>query len=436
MTINLKNFLSDKSKLSKMGEFQDLKPLDGLEVSSISADLYRNGRDDLALFYFKEGANYATLTTTNSIVSETISWNEKSNKKIIKALLVNTKNANTFTGKQGYEGIDSVAKNLAKTLTLRESKSKEGIDETVKIKDLIFASTGVIGEKFPADEINNRIDDLVSKLRDDQNKLIWIKTASAIMTTDTKPKLAYEEFTFNNKIIRIAAIAKGSGMIAPNLATMLSFIFTDADIPSNLLKVLLKKAVANTFNAITVDSDQSTNDMVSIFSTRKIKIGHNRGITDPVIQKFELALKSVCLNLAKQVVVDGEGAKKFLTIKIVNAKSVTSAKKIAFSIANSPLVKTAVAGEDPNYGRVIMGVGKSGEKVDKSKISIKFGDFHLAENGAPSVNIDMEKIREYMKWDSIVIEVNLNLGAETFECYTCDFTHDYIDINADYKNST
>ena len=436
MTINLKNFLSDKSKLSKMGEFQDLKPLDGLEVSSISADLYRNGRDDLALFYFKEGANYATLTTTNSIVSETISWNEKSNKKIIKALLVNTKNANTFTGEQGYEGIDAVAKNLAKTLTLRESKSKEGIDETVKIKDLIFASTGVIGEKFPADEINSRIDDLVSKLRDDQNKLIWIKTASAIMTTDTKPKLAYEEFTFNNKIIRIAAIAKGSGMIAPSLATMLSFIFTDADIPSNLLKVLLKKAVANTFNAITVDSDQSTNDMVSIFSTRKIKIGHNRGITDPVIQKFELALKSVCLNLAKQVVVDGEGAKKFLTIKIVNAKSVTSAKKIAFSIANSPLVKTAVAGEDPNYGRVIMGVGKSGEKVDKSKISIKFGDFHLAENGAPSVDIDMEKIREYMKWDSIIIEVNLNLGAETFECYTCDFTHDYIDINADYKNST
>ena len=227
MTINLKNFLSDKSKLSKMGEFQDLKPLDGLEVSSISADLYNNGRDDLALFYFREGANYATLSTTNSIVSETITWNEKSNKKVVKALLVNTKNANTFTGKQGYEGIESVAKNLAKTLTLRESKSKEGVTETVKIKDLIFASTGVIGEKFPAEQINSRIDDLVSKLRDDQNKLIWIKTASAIMTTDTRPKLAYDEFTFNNKIIRIAAIAKGSGMIAPNLATMLSFIFTD-----------------------------------------------------------------------------------------------------------------------------------------------------------------------------------------------------------------
>ena len=436
MTINLKNFLSDKSKLSKMGEFQDLKPLDGLEVSSISADLYNNGRDDLALFYFKEGANYATLSTTNSIVSETITWNEKSNKKIIKALLVNTKNANTFTGKQGYEAIDTVAKSLAKNLTLRESKKEEGISETVKIKDLIFASTGVIGETFPGEQIANSINDLVSKLRDDQNKLIWIKTASAIMTTDTKPKLAYEEFTFNNKIIRIAAVAKGSGMIAPNLATMLSFIFTDADIPSNLLKSLLKKAVANTFNAITVDSDQSTNDMVSIFSTRKIKIGHNRGITDPVIQKFEASLKSVCLNLAKQIVVDGEGAKKFLTIKVLNAKSVTSAKKIAFSVANSPLVKTAVAGEDPNWGRVIMGIGKSGEKVDKNKISIKFGEFLLAENGAPVENIDLDKIREYMKWDSIFIEINLNSGSDFFECYTCDFTHDYIDINADYKNST
>ena len=436
MTINLKNFLSDKSKLSKMGEYQDLKPLDGLEVSSISADLYDNGRDDLALFYFKEGANYATLNTTNSIVSETISWNEKSNKKVIKALLVNTKNANTFTGKQGYEAIDLVAKSLAKNLTLRESKKEEGISETIRTKDLIFASTGIIGEKFPVEKITNRMNDLVSKLRDDQNKLIWIKTASAIMTTDTKPKLAYEEFTFNNKIIRIAAIAKGSGMIAPNLATMLSFIFTDADIPSNLLKTLLKKAVANTFNAITVDSDQSTNDMVSIFSTRKIKIGHNRGINDPVIQKFETSLKNVCLNLAKQVVVDGEGAKKFLTIKVINAKSILSAKKIALSVACSPLVKTAIAGEDPNWGRVVMGIGKSGEKVDKNKISIKFGEFLLSENGAPVENISLDKIKEYMKWDSIVIEINLNSGSEFFECYTCDFTHDYIDINADYKNST
>ncbi len=436
MTINLKNFLKDKTKLSRMGEFQELKPVDGLEVSSVSADLYKNGRDDLTLFYFREGANYATVQTTNSIISETLEWNQKSNKKIVKALMVNTKNANTFTGKQGIESLDTIAKNLSRILTIRESKNKEGINETVKIKDLIFASTGVIGEKFPSDKINNSLQDLVDKLRDDQNKMIWIKVASSIMTTDTKPKLAYEEIIFGNKIIKLAAVAKGSGMISPNLATMLSFIFTDVDLPSNILKSLLKKTVSTTFNAITVDSDQSTNDMVTIFSTRKIKIGQNRSISDPIIQKFEIALKKICLNLAKQIVVDGEGAKKFITINVINSKSQNKAKNIALSIANSPLFKTAIAGEDPNWGRIIMGVGKSGEEVDKKKIKIKIGDFLVAEDGMIASNYEEEKIQEYMKWDSIKIEVDLNQGNESFECYTCDFTHDYIDINTDYRNPT
>jgi len=417
-----------------MGEFQELKVIDGLEVSSVSADLYDNGRDDITLFYFREGANYATVSTTNSIVSETINWNQKSNKKSIKALLVNTKNANTFTGKQGLESLDEIAKGLSRELTLKESRNESGINETVKIKDIIFASTGVIGEEFPVEKINSSLTALVAKLRDDANKLIWVKIASAIMTTDTKPKLAYEEFNVGNKVIRIAGIAKGSGMIAPNLATMLSFIFTNADINSNILKQLLKKSVANSFNAITVDSDTSTNDMVSIFSTKKIKIGQNRSINDPVIQKFESALKRLCLNLSKQIVVDGEGAKKFITIKILNAKSLMSAKKIAFSIANSPLIKTAVAGEDPNWGRIIMGLGKSGEKIDTEKLVIKFGDLIVAENGKISQNYDEEKLQEYMKWDSILIEVNISQGNDTFECYTCDFTHDYIDINSDYRN--
>ena len=434
MTINLKNFLNDKSKLSRMGEFQELKPVDGLELSSISADLYDNGRDDLVLFYFREGANYATLNTTSSIKSETIIWNQRSNKKSIKALLVNTKNANTFTGKDGLESLDSVSKNLSRILTIRESKKKEGVTETVKIKDLIFASTGVIGEKFPTEKINSSLQQLVDKLRDDHNKMIWIKTASSIMTTDTKPKLAYEEITIGNKIIKLAGIAKGAGMISPNLGTMLSFIFTDADIASNLLKTLLKRVIPTTFNAITVDSDQSTNDMVTLFATKKIKIGQNRNLTDPVIQKFELALKKLCLNLAKQIVVDGEGAKKFITIKVTNSKSIISAKKIAFAVGNSPLLKTAVAGEDPNWGRIIMGIGKSGEIVDSEKIIIKFGDFVVAENGKISDSYNEENLKEYMKWDSIRIEINLNQGGETFECYTCDFTHDYIDINADYRN--
>ncbi len=434
MTINIKNFLNDKSKMSKIGEFQNLKQIDGLEMSATSADLYDNGRDDIVLFYFKEGANYATVTTTNSIVSETIAWNNSSHKKSVKGLLVNTKNANTFTGKQGKESLDIIAKNLSRVLTLRESKSEKGTSETVKIKDLIFASTGVIGEQFPVEKIKEILPDLVDKLKSEHNKMFWLKIASGIMTTDTRPKVAYEEIIFGDELIKICGIAKGSGMIAPNLATMLSFIFTNADINSNLLRSLLKRAVANTFNAITVDSDQSTNDMVSIFSTRNIKIGQNLSLNDKIIQKFELSLKRLCLNLAQQIVVDGEGAKKFLTVKVINAKSLSSAKNIAFSIANSPLVKTAVAGEDPNWGRIVMGIGKSGELIDFKKLKIKLGDFIVAENGKISDTYNEEKLKEYMKWDSIMIEVNLKLGNDAFECYTCDFTHDYISINADYRN--
>ena len=381
MTINIKNFLKDKHKLSKMGEFQSLKQIDGLEMSSISADLYGDGRDDLALFYFSKGANYATLTTSNSITSEFIPWNNNSHKKIIKGLLVNTKNANTFTGKQGKESIDILAKNLSRILTLKESKSYKGTSETVKIKDLIFASTGVIGEEFPVEKIKERLSDLVEKLRTEQNKMYWIKLASSIMTTDTKPKVAYEEILIGDELIKICGIAKGSGMIAPNLATMLSFIFTDADINSNLLKTLLKRSVANSFNAITVDSDQSTNDMVSIFSTRSVKIGQNITLADKNIQKFEIALKKLCLNLAKQIVVDGEGAKKFLTINVINAKSLGSAKNIAFSIANSPLVKTAITGCDPNWGRIIMAIGKAGVDIEINKLSIKLGSLKIIEKG-------------------------------------------------------
>ena len=434
MTINIKNFLSDKTKLSKMAEFQSLKQIEGLEISSVSADLYGDGRDDLTLFYFSKGANYATLTTTNSITSEFIPWNNNSHKKNIKGLMVNTKNANTFTGKQGKESIDILAKNLSRILTIKESKSKKGTSETVKIKDLIFASTGVIGEEFPVEKIKDSLPSLVERLKTEHNKMYWLKIASAIMTTDTKPKVAYEEILIGDELVKICGIAKGSGMIAPNLATMLSFIFTNADINSNLLKTLLKRSVANSFNAITVDSDQSTNDMVSIFSTKAVKIGQNISLNDKVVQKFEIGLKKLCLNLSKQIIVDGEGAKKFVTVNIINAKSLGSAKKIACSIANSPLVKTAIAGEDPNWGRIVMGIGKSGEIIDQKKLKIKIGNFVVAENGKISESYDEEKLKEYMQWDSIEIEVNLKLGSDAFKCYTCDFTHDYIDINADYRN--
>ena len=432
MTINFKNFLSLNKRTSKMGDFQELKQIQGLQVSAISADLYKNDRDDLALFYFPEGSNYALAYTQNSIVSESITWNRENTKNNIKALVVNTKNANTFTGDQGLNSLSEIAKTLVESL--KKIENENGFDKT-KIKDILFASTGVIGEKFPVEKIKANIPNLVSNLRINQNKLIWLKIASAIMTTDTKPKVAYSEIRLGDKTVRIAGIAKGSGMIAPNLATMLSFIFTDADISSVVLNKYLTKAVANTFNAITVDSDTSTNDMVAIFSTKKIKNKKLNTISSKEALKFEKALGTVCLELAKQIIVDGEGAKKFITVKITNSETIERAKKIAFSIANSPLIKTAVAGEDPNWGRILMGIGKSGEKIDPKKIVIKIGEFIVAENGKISESYNEEKLQEYMEWDSILIEVDLKQGHEQYECYTCDFTHDYIDINAHYRRS-
>jgi len=432
MTINIKNFLRFGERLSKMGDFQELKHIEGLQVSSVSANLYKNGREDLSLFYFPGGANYAAAYTKSSIVSESINWNRENTKNNIKALVVNTKNANTFTGDQGLNSLNEIAKKLIESLKSFEIENKY---EKSKVKDLLFASTGVIGEKFPVEKITNNIPNLVQNLRINQNKLIWLKMASAIMTTDTKPKVASSEIKIGDKIVRISGIAKGSGMIAPNLATMLSFIFTDADISSVILNKYLSKVLSNTFNAITVDSDTSTNDMVAIFSTKKIKSKKLNIITSKEALKFEKALSGVCLELAKQIVVDGEGAKKFVTIKIVNSESKEKAKNIAFSVANSPLIKTAIAGEDPNWGRILMGVGKSGEAVDPKKITIKLGEFIVAEKGKISENYDEEKLKEYMEWDSILITIDLKQGKEEFECYTCDFTHDYININAHYRRS-
>ena len=434
MTVNLKNFLNPKIKLSKMGEFQELQPIEGLEVSSISADLYWDGRDDLTLFYFKDRANFAAIYTTSKVTSASINWNLKIKRNFVKALLVNTKNANTFTGIRGAQGLKEIAHSLSKALTLKSSQSPKGVSEVVKITDLLFASTGVIGEDFPYLKIKNNITELVKKLREDQNKFVWFKAASAIMTTDTRPKLAYEECKIGNKLVKISGIAKGSGMIQPNMATMLSFIFTDANIPSVFLKAILKKVATTTFNSITVDSDTSTNDMVGIFATRKAKNYKIYNVLDPKLQDFEKALHRLCLNLAKQIIVDGEGAKKFITIKVIGAKSNSMAKNIGFSIANSPLFKTAIAGEDPNWGRIVMAIGKSGENVVANKIQIKIGNFLVAEQSKVAKDYNEKDLKEYMKWDSIDLEVNLNIGNSSHTVYTCDFTHDYIDINADYRN--
>ena len=434
MTLNLKNLLNPKVKMSKMGEFQELRPIEGLQISAVSADLYGDGRDDLTLFFFDEGANFGAVYTNSKVTSASINWNLKIKRHFVKALMINTKNANTFTGIKGAQGLKEIAQSLSKSLTLKSSQSPKGVREVVKITDLLFASTGVIGEDFPYLKIKNRIPELVKKLRIEQNKFVWFKAASAIMTTDTRPKVAYEECKIGNKLIKISGIAKGSGMIAPNMATLLSFVFTDANIPSVFLKSILKKVISTTFNSITVDSDTSTNDMVAIFATGKAKNSKIYNVLDPKLLDFEKALHRLTLNLAKQIVVDGEGAKKFITIDVIGARSSAMAKNIGFSIANSPLVKTAIAGEDPNWGRIVMAIGKSGENVHASKIQIKFGKYLVAELGKVAKDYNENDLKEYMKWDSITVEVNLNIGSAFYSVYTCDFTHDYIDINADYRN--
>ena len=434
MTVNLKNFFNPKIKSSKMGEFQELQPIDGLEASAVSADLYGDGRDDLVLFYFQEGANFAAVYTSSKVTSASINWNLKIKRHFIKAMMVNTQNANTFTGIKGAQGLKEIATILAKNLTIKSSQAVKGTSEVVKITDLLFASTGVIGEEFPYVKIKNTVPDLVKKLKIEQNKFMWFKLANAITTTDTKPKLAYEECKIGNKVVKISGIAKGSGMIAPNMATMLSFIFTDANIPAVFLKAILKKVISTTFNSITVDGDTSTNDMVAIFATGKAKNSKIYNVLDPKLKDFEKALHRLCLNLAKQIVSDGEGAKKFITINVIGSRSEAMAKSVAFSVANSPLFKTAIAGGDPNWGRILMAVGKSGENVVANKIKVKIGNYLVAEQSMASKDYKESDIKEYMTSDSIDIEINLGLGNATYTVYTCDFTKDYIDINTDYRS--
>ena len=433
MAINIKNFLNVKNKLSKMRDFQDLDHLDGISISAITADLYGDGRDDITLFYFSEGAKYASVYTKSKIVSENIKFNLQLKNKLVKALFINTKNANTFTGKQGFESIKELSKYLSKELTLRASRAEVGTNDVVKPNQILFASTGVIGETYPVEKIKNKIPDLVASLKTVQNKYVWVKAASAIKTTDTIPKLAFEECKIGEKNVKIYGIAKGSGMIAPNMATMLAFIFTDADLSANILKSLLKRNIDSTFNAITVDGDTSTNDMLTFFSTGKVNNPNIENILDPRLINFEKKLHNVMLNLSLQIIKDGEGAKKILKINISKAQNYQSARKIAFSIANSPLIKTAIAGEDPNWGRVIMAIGKSGENVNVKKLNIKFGELSIIKNGELNSEYDEKIVQEYMEWDSIEINVEMNMGEGNYIAYTCDFTKDYIDINTDYR---
>ena len=433
MGINLTNFLSSKSRNKKMKEFQDLDHIEGVSVSTVNANLYENSRDDLVMFYFREGANHASLYTQSKIVSENIKWNLSNKPKQVFSLLINTRNANCFTGKQGFKSLEKIAEVLSTNLSEKQ-KIDEDQPREIKNKEIIFGCTGTIGEAFPEEKIKNKIPELIDKIKYTQNKYIWMKAALGIMTTDTQPKMAMEECFIGNSQVKIFGIAKGSGMIQPNMATTLGYIFTNAHIPNDVLKKLLLKNVSTTFNAITCDSDTSTNDMLTIFSTGKVKHSKITNINDEKLKDFDQALNKVLLNLAKRVVADGEGATKFITISVKNCKTENDAKKIAFSIANSPLVKTAVSGEDPNWGRIIMAIGKAGVQMNIDNLSIKFGDLFIIQGGKLSANYTEDIALEYMKGDTIDINIEIGNGSKNFTAYTMDLTNKYIEINGDYRS--
>ena len=433
MGINLSNFLNSRSENRKLNQYQDLDHIDGLSISTVSANLYKTKRDDLVMFYFRDGANFASIYTQSKILSENIKWNLNQKPQKIFSLIINTSNANSFTGEQGYRSMQHIADIVSKKLTEKQ-KEDENKPKIIKSNNIIFGCTGTIGEKYPEEKIRLKIPDLIKNIKYTQNKYIWMKAALGIMTTDTQPKIAMEECKIGNMPVKIYGIAKGSGMIQPNMATTLGYIFTDAEISNEILKKLLKKNVENTFNAISCDSDTSTNDMISIFSTGKAKNSIIKSLNDKKIKLFEESLNKVLLNLAKRIVADGEGASKFVTINIINCKSEQDAKKIAFSIANSPLVKTAISGEDPNWGRIIMAIGKSGVEINLNKLSIKFGDLNIVNKGKIFNQYNENDAAEYMKRSSIEINVSTGNGKKNFTVYTMDLTKKYIEINADYRS--
>jgi len=433
MRLNIKNFINTQGFSSKMKEFQDLEHIDGVSISTVSANLYSKSRDDLVMFYFRDGANHASVYTQSKIVSENIKWNLNIKSKKVKSLIVNTRNANAFTGADGYKGLKEIAKEVSIQLSEKQKKD-EDYPKKISDNEILFGCTGTIGEKYPTEKIKKIIPELIKKIKYVQSKPIWMKAALGIMTTDLKPKLAMEECKIGNTKVKIYGIAKGSGMIFPNMATTLGYIFTDADLSNDILSKLLKKNIDTTFNAITCDGDTSTNDMVSIFSTAKVKNPNIKHINDKKIISFDKALHSVLLNLSKRIVADGEGASKFITVNIVKSKNDKDAKKIAFSIANSNLVKTAIAGEDPNWGRIIMAIGKSNVDIDLKKLSVQFGKIKIIEKGEIVKNYKESDVAIYMKSQSIDISINLNMGLKNFTAYTMDLTKKYIEINADYRS--
>jgi glutamate N-acetyltransferase/amino-acid N-acetyltransferase len=402
-------------------KYPKMPAIEGVRMATAEAGIKYRGRTDLLAMVFDPGTAVAGVFTRSKCPSAPVDFcRENLPGGKARVLVVNSGNANAFTGKKGRETTAATGKAAAKAAGCAES-------------EVFLASTGVIGEPLDPARFTHLLDALVS----DAKPELWKEAASAIMTTDTYPKVATATVKLGDVDVTINGIAKGAGMIAPDMATMLSFIATDAPIAAPVLQALLSGGTAKTFNAVTVDSDTSTSDTLLLFATGAAA---KRGapaiddIKDPRLSSFKRALGKILKSLALQVVRDGEGARKQIEITVEGAKSARSAKRIALAIANSPLVKTAVAGEDANWGRVVMAVGKAGEPADRDRLSIWFGDNRLAHEGERDVSYSEEATSAYMKRDEIVIRVDLGIGRGKATVWTCDLTKEYVTINGDYRS--
>jgi glutamate N-acetyltransferase/amino-acid N-acetyltransferase len=402
--------------------FPTIPPIGGVEIATARAGFYKHERDDLVVFRFPEGASCAGVFTRHKVGSAPVDWCKRhldadKGGEGVKALVVNAGCANAFTGKAGADAARRTASEVAKRFDCRQ-------------RDVMLASTGVIGVVLDESKISARLPDIEASLKADA----WARAGLGIMTTDTFPKGSYAECEIEGVKVRIAGIAKGSGMIAPDMATMLAFIVTDADIAPPVLKALLNLHVRTTFNSVTVDGDTSTNDTALLFATGASGAPRIGRVGDRRLKEFSAALDRVMLDLAHQLVKDGEGATKFVRVTVDGAASPASARKLAKSIADSPLVKTAIAGEDANWGRIVMAVGKTEEAVDRDRLAIRFGPHTAAIDGAPAPDYDEAKMSAYMKNAEIDITVNVASGRASATVWTCDLTKRYIEINGDYRS--
>jgi len=402
--------------------FPEMPEIAGVRFATAEAGIKYKNRTDVLLAVFDEGTSVAGVLTRSKCPSAAVDWcrDRLTHNGPARALVVNSGNANAFTGQKGRDAVVLTADIAAEAVGCAP-------------EEVFLASTGVIGEPLDGEKFRGVLDECAGRLK----SAPWMAPAEAIMTTDTFAKLATASVEIDGVEIALCGIAKGSGMIAPDMATMLSFVFTDMPIAASVLQALLSRHVGTSFNAVTVDSDTSTSDTLLVFATGKAAardVAPIESLYDPRAEIFGEALHDVLFDLAMQVVKDGEGASKFITVEVNGATDDDSAMVIARAIANSPLVKTAIAGEDANWGRVVMAVGKAGEPADRDKLSIWFGDFLVAENGMRAAVYDEAKTSAYMKGTDLEIRVGLGLGTGTGRVYTCDLTHGYISINADYRS--